>query len=529
MHKCALLLKVQLLGLLPFNRLRYSSDKKEKRRFLLMAFSLVLVAAVLIFYSAVISIGAVKMGLSEILPPLMLTATSIVALVFTLLKSSSLMFGFQDYDMVMSLPISSSTVIWSRLLPVYGGDVAFGVGIMLPAWIVYGNAVQATPGMWVMMILTLLLAPLIPIVIGLILGAVISAISSRFRRKGFFTVAFTIIAIIALFCFSSLMPWSDPDQIIAIGQMLSDMFSRFYPPAGWFAHAMHTGSWSSFLLFAAVSIGAIVLFVLLLSTCYTRLNSALSSRRTRAAYQMGALKVGSPQKALYKKELRRLISTPMYLMNSCIGALFYIAMGVICLVVFSAQLTEAAAESPGEVDMVFTIFRRFAPWLAAFFIGISSSTSASISLEGKSRWHMCAAPVDSKAIFDSKIRVNLSILIPSCLIGSTLFAIALKATFVDALFLYLLPLGYAVLSSVIGLFFNLKFPKYDWTSEYQAVKQSMSVMATIGICMGSAMVFFVLTLVLLPFYIFIDSVVIIALFVSSWLIYRSLCQKRLYM
>lgn len=44
--------------------------------------------------------------------------------------------------------------------------------------------------------------------------------------------------------------------------------------------------------------------------------------------------------------------------------------------------------------------------------------------------------------------------------------------------LFVTPAVYAVFISVTGLSVNLQFPKFDWQSPQQAVKQSMSVMVT---------------------------------------------------
>ncbi|MFI3284449.1 MAG: hypothetical protein R3Y57_05140, partial [Erysipelotrichaceae bacterium] len=48
----------------------------------------------------------------------------------------------------------------------------------------------------------------------------------------------------------------------------------------------------------------------------------------------------------------------------------------------------------------------------------------------------------------------------------------------NALFLILLPLSMCIFQPIWGLYFNVKFPKYDWTSEIKLYKQSLSVFVT---------------------------------------------------
>ena len=52
---------------------------------------------------------------------------------------------------------------------------------------------------------------------------------------------------------------------------------------------------------------------------------------------------------------------------------------------------------------------------------LSSTTHASISLEGKSLWIVKSIPVKIRTIFLSKVLVNLTLLIPFVLIGGTFF------------------------------------------------------------------------------------------------------------
>ncbi len=59
----------------------------------------------------------------------------------------------------------------------------------------------------------------------------------------------------------------------------------------------------------------------------------------------------------------------------------------------------------------------------------------------------------------------------------------------QAVFLCIVPAVYACFISVLGMYMNVKFPKYDWTSEYYAVKGgAISVLATMGIGMLSSVI-----------------------------------------
>jgi ABC-2 type transport system permease protein len=159
---------------------------------------------------------------------------------------------------------------------------------------------------------------------------------------------------------------------------------------------------------------------------------------------------------------------------------------------------------------------------------MSASTTSAISLEGKSRWLMCSAPVQAKVIFDSKIAVSLTYLVPSVLISCTLFAVSLKTGFVETIALFAIPLLFSAFISVVGLAFNLKFPKYDWTSETQAVKQSTAVIATLGIGFGSAAVLYILSILLMNTPIITYLLAIALVLPVTMLVYKKISVRNLY-
>lgn len=48
-------------------------------------------------------------GLAGVIPPLVITASSLLTLATTLIKSNGLLFGFKVMDLLLSLPVRSGT------------------------------------------------------------------------------------------------------------------------------------------------------------------------------------------------------------------------------------------------------------------------------------------------------------------------------------------------------------------------------------------------------------------------------------
>lgn len=307
MTKCWLLLKVQLLGFFNINRVIQTNDKKEKRLMIGMGALMLFVVIIMAGYSTGMAIACAYLGMADVLPPLILLVCAACTLVITFLKSNGVLFGFCDYDMVMSLPVKSSMVIISRLASVYAMNFLISSVIMLPSIIVYGTIYGVSLSVWCMMVLSLFLASLLPMIISMIAGAVITAVSVRFRYKNLLTIVLSTAAILALLLGSFAIPQEEAVLTELVASAVQSVY-RIYPAAELYTNALVNNDWGSFGQFALISVGASVLFVMALSVFYARINSALFSVRGEGNYRLGTLKTSTPFKALYKKELRRLLS-----------------------------------------------------------------------------------------------------------------------------------------------------------------------------------------------------------------------------
>ena len=63
--------------------------------------------------------GLGSMGMAEVIPSYGLAITGLITLFFTALKTNGVLFAYKEYDMVMSLPVKTSSVIASRFLTMY--------------------------------------------------------------------------------------------------------------------------------------------------------------------------------------------------------------------------------------------------------------------------------------------------------------------------------------------------------------------------------------------------------------------------
>lgn len=478
MNKLFLLVKVQFLGLFGLNRFRYSKDHKERQKSGLL-FGGVLVLGLFFFafsflYSMMMAqtFRLTGMGTIDLLPALMMTAVSLMILFTTIYKVNGLLFGFKDYDLTMSLPVRSGVVVASRVMVLYLMNILFAFVLLVPMGVVY--AIETAPGweFYPAFLLTFFFVPLIPLVIATILGSLVMKIASRFRRSNLLAVALTMLVCVGVIVIS--MNPGIYENFAGISASVMDQVYRYYPLSKMYVDAICGENLLSLAAFVGISAIVFLLFCVVLGKWFQPINSALSARYAGGKFKMRELRQSSPFRALFRKEMRRYLSSAIYVTNTAVGYILALLLAV-ALLFFRPEQLEQMLEMPG----ISPVICAFVPLLMGFMIGISPSTGASISLEGKNLWILKSAPVSPRTILWSKIAVTLSFSLPTVVICGLLFLFSLKPQPLDALFLFLTPASYALFAAVFGIVANLHFPNFAWTNEVTVVKQSAATMLTV--------------------------------------------------
>lgn len=372
------LLRMQLYNLCGINRLIHSRDKQEKQRSGIVAALGLFTIAILVIYTTKFSRGMAEAGISEALPTLMIVVCSLATLTLTFVKSTGVLIGLKDYDMVMSLPVNTISIVTSRITLLYLINLIISFIAILPSSIIYIVYEHPPICSYLFLVGALFLTPVIPMIISLSLGILIVAISSRSRHKNIFSLVLSTFAVLVIVFASAKTQSLDIAQIIDLGAALAEKVNRFYPPAILFTNAFMHNDWVPFVIFAAVSLLPSIAFITIVSRYYKALNTVVFSHYTKKDYRMGTLKSSSPFMALYKKELRRLSSCTIYALNSCIGIVLLFALAVIAVFLMPSVLRWQA-----ESMRIMNIIQNIMPIALAIFVSMTSTTSASLSIEGK--------------------------------------------------------------------------------------------------------------------------------------------------
>ena len=190
-------------------------------------------------------------------------------------------------------------------------------------------------------------------------------------------------------------------------------------------------------------------------------------------YREKIVKAASPSAALLRKELKRLASSPVYMLNCALGSVFMIAAAVFAIVKREnvVMLFEAAG---GRKMMPLILCAAF-----AVFSTMNTVTAPSISLEGKTLAVTRALPISSWQMLKAKLELHLLITAVPLLLSVTVVALVFRIDLFSGIAAIVCCMLFVLLCAAFGLLMSLKMPNLDWTNEVVVVKQSMSVMLAI--------------------------------------------------
>lgn len=455
-------------------RIKLRASFRRKNR---LSSVLWILLGVLYVASAALMEGAILFLLMEVraeslYPMLVLVVSALFALVTTVQLTESYLISARDHDLMASLPVSSISVACSRLLGLYCMNGLYQLMILLPAGVLW--AVFMRPAAWFYAIYPVLMltAPLVPVALGGLLGLTVVRIGTWFKSTRAISL---IISAAGLLTYMAVFFLIDLEQVdwLRIGALLEKWITCIYPPTALFSGAMLSGSWAQMALFAAISIAAVTVFSWLYARNYLRLYTMMTARRSGERFEIKRQGRRQVMTALVQREFRRYFACNAYVLNTGFGLL----LSVLILVILKFKTPEFVFTLMGLPflrDMVQLIM----PFAVAFLVGTCSTTSCSVSLEGKSMWVLRALPVSARQIAAAKVLMNLLTGLPFVVADGMLMLTIVPVDALTAALMFLAPVLVLLFSALLGILFDLRFCKLDWDSEAKVVKQSLSAVLT---------------------------------------------------
>ena len=271
-----------------------------------------------------------------------------------------------------------------------------------------------------------------------------------------------------------------------------------------------------------------VIAIFILSKFYFKINSRLKGVTTTKKTKISKLIIErrSSTYSLVKKELNAFFKTPVFIVNAGFALVLYLLGAIVISLKFNSFVTvlEGMEISRNTITNNLSIIVFM---LISFAAYMTSITNAVISLEGKNISILKSLPIKTKTILMSKIYAGLVITTPVFFVGDIILFIKFKISIIESLLLIILSILIPLVSHFIGILINLKYPKLDWESTAEVVKQSAS--SFIAVMIGMVLLIITFTIVTNVIDVFNSTLILlIAIFIYviiNIILYLSLINK----
>ena len=485
MNNFIMLVKIQLKNLFTNSSMRMSSKKKG------FGYGAIILPALLFIYMSVSYTSGMMLafpsGEKDTALYLIALLAFIMLTIFAFYSANGHLFGFKDYDLLSSLPISKVTIITSKLVSFWLLEFVYCIFLYYPALVIVGISESMSLSYYILGILGGLFLPLIPIILSSFFSLIINFISKHFKYRHLVNTILSVLMIFGVFAASFSLQYFIGDQALNTIE-LKRTITKFLPFIGLLIQGSIEANFFLYLIGITISLVPFILFINLFAKRFSDLNSIVNTGYKVKNYQLRSVKGKSVMKALLIKEIRRYFTCGPYVINTTIGPIM-MALASIYLM-FQRDVVLYFLESmPLEIRDLLFVFLLLA---VAGFCFTSCTTNASISLEGKHLWITKSAPVSTMQVFMAKINLNLLILVVPMSIGVLFIGITIQLSILEILLTLFAVLASSLLIAQFGLIINLNFPRLDWDREIYVVKQSMSVFVSIfGGLIFTVLLFFI--------------------------------------
>ncbi|MCI5868151.1 MAG: hypothetical protein MR224_01370 [Dorea sp.] len=382
------------------------------------------------------------------------------------------LYSAKDNSLLLVMPIRPSKILTSRLLGVYAMGLMYELLVMIPVLLKY--YMVAEPGFFVVLctLLVTWLLSVFVLTLSAVLGWGVALISAKTKHKSIIAVVLSLV-FIAAYYYLYMKAAGMLREIISNPQMAGEALNGKLSPLYHIGMAAD-GNGKSLLLFAGMVLLLFAVVYGVLAKSYRKI-LITNKGETKAQYKEKFTSAGSIESALLKKEFRRFLGSPNYMLNC--------GLGIIFMVIAAVALVVKADTVTGFVTLFFVGYEDLIPLVAAGALGMVAAmndmTAPSVSLEGKNLWILQVFPVTGVQALMAKIKMQLILTYVPAAILLLGMEIVLKRPIVEFVLIALATVGFILFMALFGLTMNLKFPNLTWTSEIIPIKQSMGVTITL--------------------------------------------------
>lgn len=402
--------------------------------------------------------------------------------VFTMIyEVPALFYKSKDYEMLASLPIKNSIVVTAKFITGYVTTLFYNLLFLLPAVVVYFVYSGVSLTGIIFAIFGIIFSPMFVLLVSSMLGFVVNLITSKLKHKNVLSTILMLLFLVAIFGIS--MANGSGELInIFIGGETPLAVKIIFPFIYFIQIAIDTGSFLYFIYFLLISLVYLLLSIAVVTVSYKKINSNLISTKTSVRKKPITFKKSSKGLTLLKKEARSFFGSTLWTINTIMGPILVLVVAVMFGILTNSSAKDATAIGE-DVTLVYGTFKMMYFIFVPLISGMVVSTCVSISMEGSKIQILKQLPISFSSVITSKILFSVILELPFVIVANVIFLCFVPFDIIYTILLFVVSVISILAFSVLGLVINLRFPKLNWKSEAEAVKQSLSLFVSMFVDM----------------------------------------------
>ncbi len=395
----------------------------------------------------------------------------------TVFAAQSQIFEAKDNELLLSMPVPVKYIVMTRISTLLVLDGIEDIVIGALAVFIFAAKSPLGAANIAVYIVELIGIMLLTSTLSTIFGWIMAAATSRMKNKAAFTTIISFVLMAAYFFVFS-KGQSYLQFLLKNGSTIAASVKHSLYPFYCFGMSVMNITPVETLVFIALGVLPFALMVVILSRSFTKIATSKHGIK-RKKYSSRNNKERSIIGTFTSKEIQRFFTNAAYMVNAGLG-LIMMVIAAVFLVIKRGLIDSLIKEVPfvGEHIGIYAIF-------AMCMICMMNMVSApSISLEGESLWIAKSMPVKPVTVLLAKVRAHIVLCTPITVILSLAVDFVIPMSLFMKAAVIVIPVAATVFIAYLGVVNNLVLPKLDWTDETVAIKQSMSVLLTMGIAFG---------------------------------------------
>ena len=398
----------------------------------------------------------------------------------------------KDNEALLAMPIPVKDIIGAKMVGVYVVGVVYTALIYFPFIISYWTMAAFSGVAFLCQILLYLAITLIVFALSCLFGYLIAKISLHVKNKGIVAVIVGVIFItlyMAFYIFVQPHMGEIIEEAAKHGEEIRSSVGILYDIG-----LIGVGSILPTIIVLGIALLLGALSVLLLVRSYISIVTS-SDKYKKAVYVETKGKQASQENALLRKEFGRLLSSPAYLLNGPIFAIFLLVATIVLFFVgpgLTAALDEAAPMVPYLGSMIA---------ISAFgmFVMVLGIGAPCVSLEGKALVQLQVLPIDMSQVVQAKLKLRFLVAFPASFVGAISVGY-MSGDWLVGITSALTILVLYIFSSYLDVFVGVWKPLLEWNNETAAIKNNLNILILMLIgFIGLPLLFIVPYLFLAPY------------------------------